>query len=55
VGISGISDSVSAVSEGYQLNYGIVLNLCGNQLISTQAAYVFVLSVFGENIPTAEF
>jgi hypothetical protein len=29
--------------------------LCGNQLISTLAAYVFVLSVFGENIPTAEF
>jgi hypothetical protein len=57
------------VSEGYQLNYcwilkllsgpGIfkLLNLCGNQLSSTytQAAYVFVPSVFGENIPTDEF
>jgi hypothetical protein len=34
-----------------------LLNLCGNQLISffTLAAYVFVSSVLGENIPTAEF
>jgi hypothetical protein len=29
--------------------------LHGNQLISTLAAFVFVLSVLGENIPTAEF
>jgi hypothetical protein len=44
--ISATSDSVSAVSEGYQLNYSWILkllsglgifkllNLCGNQLIS---------------------
>jgi hypothetical protein len=57
------------VSEGYQLNYCWILkllsgsrvfkllNLCGNQLISIRslAAYAFVPSVFGENIPTAEF
>ncbi len=57
------------VSEGSQLNECWILkllsgprifkflNVCGNQLISIpeQAAYVFVLSVFGENIPTAEF
>ncbi len=56
------------VSEGYHLNYCWILkllsrprifkllNLCGNQLISIPlAAYVFVPSVFGENIPTAEF
>jgi hypothetical protein len=30
-------------------------NLHGNHLISTLAAFVFVPSVFGENIPTAEF
>jgi hypothetical protein len=29
--------------------------LRGNKLISTLAAVVFVPSVFGENIPTAEF
>jgi len=29
--------------------------LCGNQLQYTLAAYDFVPSVFGENIPTAEF
>jgi hypothetical protein len=32
-----------------------ILNVCGNQLMSTLAAYVFVPSVFGENILTAEF
>jgi hypothetical protein len=30
-------------------------NLRGNHLISTLAVFVFVPSVFGENIPTAEF
>jgi hypothetical protein len=30
-------------------------NLCGNQFISILAAFVFVSSVFGENIPTARF
>ncbi len=30
-----------------------LLNLLGNQLISTLAAHVFVPSVLGENIPTA--
>jgi hypothetical protein len=30
-------------------------NLRGNQLIGTLAAHVFVPSVFGENIPKAEF
>jgi hypothetical protein len=30
-------------------------NLHGNHLISTLAVFVFVPSVFGENIPTAEF
>jgi hypothetical protein len=29
--------------------------LCGNQLISTLAAFIFVPSVCDENIPTAEF
>ncbi len=29
--------------------------LCGNQLQYTLAAYDFVPSVFGENIPIAEF
>jgi hypothetical protein len=29
--------------------------LRGNHLISTLTAFVFVPSVFGENIPTAEF
>jgi hypothetical protein len=66
--ISAISDSVSAVSEGYQLNYCWILklllgprnfkrlHLCGNQLDQyTLSAYVFVPSVLGENIPTAEF
>jgi hypothetical protein len=32
-----------------------LLNLCGNHLISTLAAFVSVYSVFGGNIPTAEF
>jgi hypothetical protein len=32
-----------------------LLNLHGNHLISALAAFVFVPSVFGENIPTAEF
>ncbi len=35
-----------------------LLNFCSSQLISiplSLAAYVFVPSVFGENIPTAEF
>jgi hypothetical protein len=32
-----------------------LLSLRGNHLISTIAAFVFVPSVFGENIPTAEF
>jgi hypothetical protein len=53
------------VSEGYQLDYCCILNLLsrprifkllnlwGNQ--PTLAAYVFVPSVFGENIPIAEF
>jgi hypothetical protein len=27
----------------------------GNELISTLVAFVFVPSVFGENIPTSEF
>jgi hypothetical protein len=31
-----------------------LLNLHGTQLISTLAAFIFVPSVFGENIPTAE-
>jgi hypothetical protein len=31
-----------------------LLNLRANHLISTVAAFVFVSSVFGENIPTAE-
>ncbi len=67
--ISAASDSVSAVSEGYQLKYCWILklpsgprifrllNMWGNQLISIPylAAYVIVPSVFGENIPTAEF
>jgi hypothetical protein len=66
--ISATSDSVSLVSEGYQNNYCWILkllrgprifkliNLCGNQFMQyTQAAYVLVPSVFGGNIPTAEF
>jgi hypothetical protein len=32
-----------------------LLNLRGNHLISTLAAFVFVPSVFGGNIPPAEF
>jgi hypothetical protein len=32
-----------------------LLNLCGNQLISPLAAFVFVPSVFREKFPTAEF
>ncbi len=32
-----------------------LLNLRGNHLISTLAAFVFVPSVFGENIRTAEY
>jgi hypothetical protein len=32
-----------------------LLNLRGNHPISTLAAFVFVPSDFGENIPTAEF
>ncbi len=64
--ISAISDSVSVMSVGYQLplfldfkvvkwtkNFNL-LNLCGNQLIGI-ADYAFVASVFGENMPTAEF
>ncbi len=31
-----------------------LLNLRANHLISTMAAFVFVTSVLGENIPTAE-
>jgi hypothetical protein len=65
--ISAILDSVSVVSESYQLNYRWILKLlsgpricklltlCGNQLQYTLAAYAFVPSVFGESIPTAEF
>jgi hypothetical protein len=67
--ISATSDSVAALSEGYQLNYCWILkllsgprifklpNLCGNHLICmyTLAAYVFLPSFFGKNIPTAEF
>ncbi len=65
--IYAILDSVSVVSESYQLIYRWILKLlsgprifklltlCGNQLQYTQAAYAFVPSVFGENIPTAEF
>jgi hypothetical protein len=49
--ISATLDSVFAVSEGYQLNYCWVLNL----LSGPKIFYVFVPSVFGENIPTAEF
>jgi hypothetical protein len=30
-------------------------NLHGDHIITTLAAFVFVPSVFGENIPTAEF
>jgi hypothetical protein len=33
----------------------MLLNLRGNELISTLAAFIFVSSVFGENIPAAEF
>jgi hypothetical protein len=32
-----------------------LVNLRGNHLISNLAAFVFVPSVFEENIPTAEF
>ncbi len=67
--ICDISDSVYVVSEDYQLNYCWILkllseprifkllNLCGNPPTYqyTLAAYVFVPSVFGENIPTSEF
>jgi hypothetical protein len=55
------------VSEGYQLNYCWIikllsgprifefLNLCGNPTYQyTLAAYAFVPSVVGENIPAAE-
>jgi hypothetical protein len=63
------SNSVSAVlvSEGYQLNYCWILkslsgtknfellNLCGNQLISIPLLMFFFPSVFGENVPTADF
>jgi hypothetical protein len=41
------------VSEGYQLNYCWFLWEPTYQYIL--AVYVFVPSVFGENIPTAEF
>jgi hypothetical protein len=65
--ISAISNSVSAVSEGYQLNYRWVLkllsgprifkllNFCGNQVNNQLSCLCLVPSVFGENIPTAEF
>ncbi len=66
--ISAIADSVSAVSEGYKLNYYLILkllsgprifkllNLCGNQLISIPWLLMSLfLLFFGENIPTAEF
>jgi hypothetical protein len=69
--VPAFSDSVSVVSAGYQLNYCWILKLLsrpkifkllnfrGNHLFSTGrytlAAYVFVPSVFGENIPSAEF
>jgi hypothetical protein len=59
---SATSDSVSALSLrrlSPLLNYKVaewakskLLNLRGNHLI---AAFVFVPSVFGENIPAAEF
>jgi hypothetical protein len=55
------------VSKGYQLNYCWILklltgpknfkllDLCGKNLQYTLADYVFVPSVLGENILTAEF
>jgi hypothetical protein len=59
--ISAILDSVSAVSEGYQLNYCWILKLLSGPLIfqllncvvTNLAACLFVPSVLGENIPTA--
>jgi hypothetical protein len=32
-----------------------LLDLCSNHLIRTLAAFVFVPSIFGKNIPAAEF
>ncbi len=58
---SANSDSVPAVKQNVISKFNIfkLLNLCGNQLISTLyiyiAAIVFVPSVFRENIPTAEY
>jgi hypothetical protein len=66
--ISATSDSVSAVSKGYQLKFCWILtllsgprifkllNLCVNQLRKyILVANIFVPFVLGENIPTAEF
>jgi hypothetical protein len=66
--ISATLDSVSAVSEGYHLNYCWILkllsgprifkllNLGGNQLINyTLYISVFVPSFLGVNISTTEF
>ena len=56
--ISATSDAVSAVSEGYQLNYCLILkllsgprifkllNLCGNQLISIPKMLMSVFLLF---------
>jgi hypothetical protein len=59
--ISATSDSGSAVSEVYQLNYCLILKLLSGprivkllSLYDNQAAYMFVLSVFGENIRNLE-
>jgi hypothetical protein len=51
--------------RGYKLNYFWILKLlsgqnisfyiCGLTTLSSLTAFVFVPSVFGENIPTAEF
>ncbi len=48
--ISATSDSVYAVSEGYQLNYCWIL-----KLLRLEPKSKFVPSIFGVNIQTAEF
>ncbi len=66
--ISATSDSVSAVSEGYQLNYCWILKLlggprifkllnwCGHQLIIIPSLLISIFLLFlGEKGPTAKF
>jgi hypothetical protein len=58
IGLPGNKEKCIFVAWQRMVDHGVEGNnyLCGNQLISIPlAAYVFVPSVFGENIQTAEF